>query len=122
MRSPPVTALSSDTVWFISEKMISKDIGAVIILSKNVPAGIITERDIVEKIVADWQNSRRILVGFGSPSRGLHEIVDEEGLKLEEVADLIVNTVPRQGTETVRTEEAVIASLAVLNSRLLSKA
>ena len=78
--------------------------------------------DIVEKIVADWQNSRRILVGFGSPSRGLHEIVDEEGLKLEEVADLIVNTVPRQGTETVRTEEAVIASLAVLNSRLLSKA
>ena len=61
MRSPPVTALSSDTVWFISEKMISKDIGAVIILSKNVPAGIITERDIVEKIVLARKDPEKTL-------------------------------------------------------------
>jgi hypothetical protein len=29
--------------------------------------------------------------------------------------DFVVNTVPTQGTETVRTEEALIASLAVFN-------
>jgi len=27
----------------------------------------------------------------------------------------MINTIPRQGTETVRTEEAVIATLALLN-------
>ncbi len=77
---------------------------------------------VAERIVEAWRSSYRILVGFGSPSRGLHEIVEEEGLRLEEVAGLVVNTVPNQGTETVRTEEAVIVSLAVLNSWLSSKA
>jgi len=51
MRSPPVTALFSDSVSYITEKMISNNIGAVIIISGGKPAGIITERDIVEKIV-----------------------------------------------------------------------
>jgi len=51
MRAPPVTALFSDTVSSIVEKMVSNNIGAVIIMSGGVPAGIITERDIVEKLV-----------------------------------------------------------------------
>jgi predicted SPOUT superfamily RNA methylase MTH1 len=29
--------------------------------------------------------------------------------------DFVVNTVPEQGTETVRTEEALLASLAIFN-------
>jgi hypothetical protein len=52
---------------------------------------------------------------FGAPSRGLHEIAKDEGLKLNELVDIIVNTIPKQGTETVRTEEALLATLAVLN-------
>jgi len=40
----------------------------------------------------------------------------QEGLKLEDIADFVVNTIPKQGTETVRTEEALIASLAILNT------
>lgn len=51
MRSPPVTALFSDAVSSIAEKMISNNIGAVIIMSGGEPTGIVTERDIVEKIV-----------------------------------------------------------------------
>ncbi len=51
MRSPPVTALFSDSISYITEKMISNNIGAVIIISGGKPSGIITERDIVEKIV-----------------------------------------------------------------------
>ena len=51
MRSPPVSALFSDTVSSIAEKMISNNIGAVIIMSGGVPTGIVTERDIVEKVV-----------------------------------------------------------------------
>jgi len=51
MRSPPVTALFSDSVSYVAEKMISNNIGAIIIISGGRPSGIITERDIVEKIV-----------------------------------------------------------------------
>lgn len=51
MRSPPVTALSSDTVSSIAEKMISNNIGAVVIMSGGVPSGIVTERDLIEKIM-----------------------------------------------------------------------
>ncbi len=52
---------------------------------------------------------------FGSPSRGLFEVASDEGLRLETLLDFVVNTVPCQGSETVRTEEAILASLAVLN-------
>lgn len=52
MRSPPVMAWSSDTVSSIVEKMVQENIGAVIICDMDViPIGIITERDIVERIV-----------------------------------------------------------------------
>ena len=51
MRSPPVTALFSDTVSSITEKMASNNIGAIIITSGGAPTGMVTERDIVEKVV-----------------------------------------------------------------------
>lgn len=51
MRSPPVTALFSDTILFVTEKMAANNIGAVIVMSGGEPAGIVTERDIVEKVV-----------------------------------------------------------------------
>ena len=71
--------------------------------------------DVAGKINAKWGCSQRVLVAFGAPSCGLHEIAEDEGLKLAEVADFVVNMVPRQGTVTVRTEEALLASLAILN-------
>jgi predicted SPOUT superfamily RNA methylase MTH1 len=73
-------------------------------------------RDIKDKIGARWGLSQRVLVAFGAPSRGLHEIALDEGLKLAEVSDFVVNTVPCQGTATVRTEEALLASLAIFNA------
>ena len=51
MRSPPVTALFSDKVFTIVERMISNNIGGVIVMSGGVPTGLITERDIIEKVV-----------------------------------------------------------------------
>ena len=71
--------------------------------------------DIAGKIGEKWGGSQRVLVAFGAPSRGLHEIVADEGLKLGEITDFAVNMVPGQGTVTVRTEEALLATLAVLN-------
>jgi predicted SPOUT superfamily RNA methylase MTH1 len=71
--------------------------------------------DVAEKIAEEWTKARTILIAFGAPTQGLYEIIKNEGLNLDEVADFVVNTIPTQGTETIRTEEALIASLAILN-------
>jgi predicted SPOUT superfamily RNA methylase MTH1 len=70
---------------------------------------------IQEDLTKRLKSSRNILVVFGAPTRGLYEIVAQNGLQLEDIVDFVVNTIPFQGTETVRTEEAVFASLALLN-------
>ena len=69
---------------------------------------------LVERIDDD------VTVAFGAPERGLPEILDyepgEEAPSDEPAArfDLWLNTVPNQGSEVVRTEEAMFATLAAL--------
>jgi methyltransferase len=67
------------------------------------------------QIAEKWGSSNHVLVGLGAPSRGLHEIVEDEHLKLTELVDFVINTIPNQGTVTVRAEEALLATLAILN-------
>jgi predicted SPOUT superfamily RNA methylase MTH1 len=76
----------------------------------------VTFTEVANKIAEEWKKANNILVAFGAPTQGLHEIIRKENLNLEEIADFVVNTVPSQGTETIRTEEALIASLAILNT------
>jgi len=71
--------------------------------------------DVAGEMAEKWKKAEYTLVAFGAPARGLHEIVGEEGADLNDLTDFVVNMVPEQGTETVRTEEALFASLAVLN-------
>jgi len=68
-----------------------------------------------DRLAERWKKSHFILVAFGAPTQGLYEIVARENLELDEIAHFTVNMIPSQGTETVRTEEAVFASLAILN-------
>lgn len=70
---------------------------------------------VKDDILKRWCMSKSILIAFGSPTQGLHEIIRQEGIELSEVSDFIVNVIPRQATETVRTEEALYATLAILN-------
>jgi len=74
--------------------------------------------DAAEEIAEKWRKAKTILIAFGAPTRGLYEIARSEGFSLDDVVDFVVNTIPMQGTETVRTEEAIIASLAILNMQL----
>ncbi len=76
---------------------------------------------VANAVARKWKNANSVLVVFGAPARGLHEIAGQEKLRIDETVDFVVNMIPEQGTETVRTEEAVFASLAVLNT-LVSKA
>jgi predicted SPOUT superfamily RNA methylase MTH1 len=71
---------------------------------------------ISKELAERWKTAGSILVAFGGPSHSLQDIVSKESLSLDQVADFIVNTIPNQGTETVRTEEALYASLALLKT------
>jgi hypothetical protein len=72
--------------------------------------------NVKEAILTRWKSAYQVLVAFGAPTRGLYEIAKLENIILDQIANFVVNTIPSQGTETVRTEEAVYASLAVLNA------
>jgi len=71
---------------------------------------------VVDELSKRWKQSGRALVALGAPTQGLFEIVAHEGLRLEDLTHFVVNTIPEQGTETVRTEEALYTSLAILNT------
>jgi methyltransferase len=74
---------------------------------------------VVQKALNDlslrWKSSHRPLVLFGSPSQGVPEILAKEGTDLTKIVDFNLNMIPNQGVETVRTEEALLATLAILN-------
>lgn len=50
MRSPAITALHLDTISSVVQKIIAYDIGAVIVTDGNRPVGIVTERDVLERL------------------------------------------------------------------------
>lgn len=74
--------------------------------------------DSISELATKWKSASTILVSFGAPTQGLHEILNYERKCLSDVMDFVVNMIPMQGTETVRTEEAIFSSLATLNSAL----
>ncbi len=61
--------------------------------------------------VARLKKSNKITVVFGGPYRGLKDLLSEKDTRL---MDVLVNFVPGQEVETVRTEEAVHYVLSIL--------
>ena len=76
---------------------------------KNIEPGLVEQAKSVDNI----------LVVFGAPKHGVHDILAKEGAGIK-AYEYIVNMFPNQGTETVRFEEALLGSLAILNSSLQS--
>ncbi len=71
---------------------------------------------LMNELATRWKQSHKTLVAFGAPTQGLFEIAAHEHVRLEDLAHFVVNTLPKQATETVRTEEALYASLAIFNT------
>lgn len=69
---------------------------------------------VINRIVG-LLKTRRVLVIFGSPRNGVDEILKAEGLEDVLNNHPFVNFIPGQGVETVRTEEAIITVLSILN-------
>ena len=72
-------------------------------------------REVLNDLTLRWKLSRRPLVLFGSPSEGVPEILAKEGTDLSKIVDFTLNMIPNQGVETVRTEEAILATMSILN-------
>ena len=72
-------------------------------------------REVLSELTLRWKSSQRPLVIFGSPSEGVPEILAKEGTDLTKIADFNLNMIPSQGVETVRTEEAILATMSILN-------
>lgn len=61
-------------------------------------------------------NPRSVVVAFGGSYVGLFEICERQGVDAGKLFDVVINTIPSQGAATVRTEEALVATLALLNA------
>jgi len=90
-------------------------------LSGNFPLRIATSREgvnyttVSDKLMLDWKNAKKVFIAFGSPRKGLKEILSYKEGHLDSYFDYELNMVPNQGTATVRSEEAIHATLAILN-------
>ena len=60
MRSPTITASSSDSAFSLAEKMVRNQVGAIIIMFQGVKAGIVTERDLVERVIVKKKDAAKI--------------------------------------------------------------
>jgi len=73
--------------------------------------------EILNRLKARMKNSaNKILVIFGGPQKGIFDILREEGVDPWDFCDFIVNFAPHQGVKTIRTEEAVLIVLSILNT------
>jgi hypothetical protein len=66
---------------------------------------------VTPKLLGELGHKRDLAVAFGSPANGVDAFLSKEAVDRY----CMINTIPHQGTETVRVEEAIFASLAILN-------
>jgi predicted SPOUT superfamily RNA methylase MTH1 len=74
-------------------------------------------KNIESRLAERAKNVQNILLVFGAPKHGIHDILAKEGASIKPY-EFVVNMFPNQGAETVRLEEALLGSLAILNSSL----
>ncbi len=63
MSRPVITTETSSTVYVAAKQMSTKNVGSIIVTSDNKPIGIITERDIVERVVAKGLDASKVKLG-----------------------------------------------------------
>ncbi|MGI0090808.1 MAG: CBS domain-containing protein [Nitrososphaerales archaeon] len=77
MNSPVITAEPVESVKHISEKMTASRVGSIVVMDKELPVGIVTEGDIVTKVVSKDTKPSSVSA-FEVMSRPLHLIESEK--------------------------------------------
>ena len=115
MRSPPVISLHSDTVQSTIQKMVTSNIGAVIVVDGDKPTGIITERNILEWELTASENPNQTVAReiMSSPITVVeHDTVLTDALKLMRDKNIRRLTVTHEGKIMgIVTERRILASL-----------
>ena len=70
--------------------------------------------EVQAKLVEEARKRGSVGLVFGGPYGGLFEICSSQGVDVSRF-EFMINTIPNQGTATVRTEEALLATLAIFN-------
>ena len=104
---PHYWGYETEVVDSLEDYLASKDDPLVVLTSRN---GKAVTPEILSKLGQSGQK-RDLAVVFGSPARGVDAFLGKEAMDRYEM----INTIPHQGTQTVRVEEAVFTTLAVLN-------
>lgn len=68
-----------------------------------------------QELKQQLKNAPNALIVFGSPNRGVFEILKDERRHPKEFTKYVLNFFPKQAVETVRLEEAILGSLSLLN-------
>lgn len=97
--------ITSDRNLYNSITMMKNKPDLVIGTSKYAP----NITSILDEVQTSVKQANHVAILFGGPYSGISGMINERKL------DYVVNTVPKQGTETVRTEEALVSTLAILN-------
>lgn len=63
MTRPVITANADLDIFSAAKKMAQANVGSLIIVAEGKPIGILTERDLVKKVVAKAVDPRSVLVG-----------------------------------------------------------
>jgi CBS domain-containing protein len=51
LRLAPITVSALDSVTTLVEKMIKENVGAVVVVEEGKPVGIVTEKDLLDKVI-----------------------------------------------------------------------
>ena len=87
MQKDVKTCTENATIDSVAKIMSTYDIGSVIIVKENIPIGIFTERDLVNRVVAKGKNSTKLTVGEVMTKK-LHTVNKDK--KLREVYHVFV--------------------------------
>ena len=98
----------------LSEYLIQRGKATRIVFSRE---GVPFHR-IRPDLASTIEGTADVISIFGGPTHGVRELGENHLDSIKDNIDFWVNTIPDQGTETVRLEEALIASLALLNDTL----
>jgi hypothetical protein len=125
LRAKEATDADISEYWGYEVKEVPSVVKLLSSIDNRTTTTIITSRKgsffknnevkLAERIKAN----ENVLVIFGAPKHGVHEILAKESSNAK--AEFVINMFPHQATETVRLEEAVLGSLAILNASVLSK-
>jgi predicted SPOUT superfamily RNA methylase MTH1 len=106
---------TSDQYWGykirISDALLSHALsnydGAILATSSKCSPLLPTDK-------AEIERSPNLAFLFGSPSKGLHQILKAEEKRIKDIANFCFNALPNPGTRTIRLEEAIFLAFANL--------